>query len=528
MIEFEDVDGWWSDFSALVSFDPSVLQELLYGQAARSSYERRLLHGDVAAALEQLIGTDDRAPRQALLEVARQYELAGKPVQAATRLVRVAETTFAEGADYETALHAGKALALLRTDGARDGSAEVERLFARAALLVLLGGEPSWRAETGGGERLSALAAEAEHAADAAGDDLLRVEARFAAAQLALAYEGLESGVAAYDEVVASARQAGDAVTEFAALLKLGHHRGSLDLREGATALEEARAVLESGRLAERLGPNAITLEQGRLESALGVAKFDLGDYGEADRLLERSVRILSATRLDDDYAWALCFRGQLETALGLWDEAEATLREAIAVFDEVRRALGARGYFLALLGRVALERDPPQLDVARAALEAGRRETHDAKYVSVRPLVDVFWAELLLAQGSESARLEADELLEGAPNYGWVRGEIAMGALRARIALRDERLDDALDLSRAAYDRLAQLGGFVPAVRSEEIVFTHARVLDAVGSAEAAAVYAEVEAILRAKADSLTDPAQRDSLLQRVRLSREILAAAR
>jgi len=45
--------------------------------------------------------------------------------------------------------------------------------------------------------------------------------------------------------------------------------------------------------------------------------------------------------------------------------------------------------------------------------------------------------------------------------------------------------------------------------------------------SPEARACFGEAAGILRAKAESLTDTAQRDSLLQRVRLSREILAAA-
>jgi len=286
---------------------------------------------------------------------------------------------------------------------------------------------------------------------------------------------------------------------------------------------------MTSGRLAERLDPAALALEKGRLDSTLGVAKFDLGDYGDAGALLESSTRILSTTRLDDDYAWALCFLGQLQTALGLWDEAEGSLREAIAVFGDDRRALGSRGYFRSLLGRVGVERDPQQLDVARLELEAGRRETHEAKYVSVEPLVDVHWAELLLAEGTEAARREVDELLAGAPNYGWARSEIAMASLRARIALDEQRLEDARTLSTGAYDRLRSLGGHVPAIRSEEIVFTHARVLDAVSpdSPEARACFGEAAGILRAKAESLTDTAQRDSLLQRVRLSREILAAA-
>ena len=104
------------------------------------------------------------------------------------------------------------------------------------------------------------------------------------------------------------------------------------------------------------------------------------------------------------------------------------------------------------------------------------------------------------------------------------------MASLRARIALEEKRPDDARSLSTGAYDRLHDLGGHVPAIRSEEIVFTHARVLDAVspGSPEAARLLRRGGRDPPAtKADSLSDAAQRDSLLQRVRLSRAILSAA-
>jgi hypothetical protein len=96
MIEAEDIEDWWSDRSALYTFDPGVLQELLYGRYAKSPYERRRRHRAVAEALEALIADDDPPPRTALLEIARHHEAAGQPVEAARRLVAVAEPCFAE------------------------------------------------------------------------------------------------------------------------------------------------------------------------------------------------------------------------------------------------------------------------------------------------------------------------------------------------------------------------------------------------------------------------------------------------
>ena len=440
LITFEDVDDWWGDRSDLVAFDPTVLQELVYSRAAVSPRKRREGHRQVAEAFEALVADVKPRPRQALLEIARHYEEAREPVRAATLLVEVAESTFAQGADRETALHARSALDLLGAEGVRDGNPETERLFARAALLLLLGGEASWRAATVSSERLFALADDAEKAAEACGDAQLRAGAMLASAQLTLAYGGrLETAVDAYAEAVEVAREVGDPVTEFAALLKLGHHRGSIDLHEGAAALEEAQALLASGRLAERLDPDALALEQGHLESALGVAKFDLGAYGEAGGLLDSAVRILSATRLDDDYGWALCFRGQLQTSLGLWDEAEESLRDAIAVFEEEDHSLGARGYFRALLGRVGIEREPQQLDVARRELEAGRQRGAGGEVRSRSSRSSTsYWAELLIAEGAEAGRREAaDELLSVArPRLGACRDRDETRSVRA-IALR-------------------------------------------------------------------------------------------
>jgi hypothetical protein len=51
--------------------------------------------------------------------------------------------------------------------------------------------------------------------------------------------------------------------------------------------------------------------------------------------------------------------------------------------------------------------------------------------------------------------------------------------------------------------------------------------VLEAVGSAEAATFAADAARIVQAKADSLRDDAQRRSFLERVRVSRDVLAAS-
>jgi len=526
MIVVEDGEDWWSDRSSLYAFDPGVLQELLYSRYARSAYERRRRHRAVAVALEALIAADRPPPRLALLEIARHYEDAGDLPAAAWRLVEVAESTFAEGADRETALAAERAAGLLRTALAGSPSdeerQESERLLARAIVLLLLGGEPSWRAGQGGEERLLALVEEAQRAADATGDPVLRANARYAAAPILTGYRGLDEGVAEYRAALDLARAAGDVVGEFAIQVGLGHHLASVSLDEGWDVLQTAHALLASGALAERLHEPAIARETVRLETMIGVAAFDLGRYGEALELLLRSMDALRASRRRDDAAWAAAFLGQLYTALGQYEAAEATLREGIARFAEEPGSLGLRGYLRALLGRVYVEWDPPRLPEAREEMAAGRTETLASGYRGTEPLVESAWAELLLAEG---ALREADAVLEAAPTLGWVRSEIALASLRARVALQEGRVDDAVRLSTAAIEALTAHDGQVPAVRSEEILLTHARVLQAAGSAEAVRFAADAASVVRAKAASLTDPAQRETFLERVRLSRDALA---
>jgi len=142
-----------------------------------------------------------------------------------------------------------------------------------------------------------------------------------------------------------------------------------------------------------------------------------------------------------------------------------------------------------------------------------------------VIPLVEAYWAELLLAEGTEASRRRAEEALAAVESFGWARSEIQIASLRARIALADGRVDDAVELSSRAVAELERRGGAVPAVRSEEILFAHAQVLERAGSAEAARYRDEAARVVREKAESLEDPAQRESFLTRVRLSEDILA---
>ena len=147
MIVVEQGEDWWSDRSNLYSFDPSVLQELLYGRYELSAYERGKRHRAVASPR----GAGRRRPAAAayaLLEIAQHYEDAGDLPMAARRLVEIAESTFSEGADRETACERAARAPASQCAGRRRRRrpAGAQRLLARAIVLLILGGETSWRA----------------------------------------------------------------------------------------------------------------------------------------------------------------------------------------------------------------------------------------------------------------------------------------------------------------------------------------------------------------------------------------------
>jgi tetratricopeptide (TPR) repeat protein len=528
MIRPEKTDGWWRKRSTQYTFDPALYETLLYDRFEERDSERLKRHRLIAEALEELVAADRSPPRHVLLEIARQYEKADESVAAGRLLVRIADSTLREGADRETVANAERAVELLRTslsDGTveDDDRPEAQDLLSRAIVLVLLGGDAGWRASDSdyGLDRLVALADEAEQLASSDG---LRANACFAKARVLTAFGELHDAVTTYEHALGLAD---DPVTRFAILINLGHHLASEDLERGWDRLQEAHALVAGGALAESLGQTAIALETARLESRLGAAAFDLGRYGEALEFLVRCTAALRAQGQRDETAKATTFLGQVYTAIGMYEEGEAALQEAIASFAEEHESLSIRGYLRALLGRLYVKWEPPRLSEAREELAAGRGETLDSGRHSTLPLANTYWAELLLAEGSPSALREADEALSEVASFGWARGEIASSSVRAKIALAEHRVPEAVTLSTHAVRLLNEHNDRVPTVQSEEIFLVHAQVLAAAGSNEAR-VYAEKAAqIVRKKADSLQDPARQTSFLERVRLSRDVTEAA-
>jgi hypothetical protein len=141
---------------------------------------------------------------------------------------------------------------------------------------------------------------------------------------------------------------------------------------------------------------------------------------------------------------------------------------------------------------------------------------------------VEASYAEFLIAEGTRDSLRKAEELLAECPTYGWPRSEIAVRHGRARIAVAEDRLADALAFSSEAVEVLQARRGTVTATRAEEILLTHSQILERTHSSEASSFATQAAEVVRAKARSLADPAQRQSYLTRVEVTRAVLAAAR
>jgi tetratricopeptide (TPR) repeat protein len=167
----------------------------------------------------------------------------------------------------------------------------------------------------------------------------------------------------------------------------------------------------------------------------------------------------------------------------------------------------------------------------AEQVMEEAVRITEATRQLELATLVWNYQAELLMHRGNPRADLDAAERvllrdLREAEQGGYLRSAAQSDCLLARLEMRRGRPEEALRYSTHAVE-LYRTRGDMPAMRTEEILFTHYRVLRARGrDAEAAPFLEEAYAVLEEKAGRLRDPERRASFLERVPLSREIAAA--
>lgn len=424
---------------------------------------------------------------------------------------------------------------LLALDNLRSAPPTEERDRLRVAIidLVLDASTLWWQGQPDRDQKLPirALVREAEDAARRVGDVRLLARVRYRHGQSLVITDGLDEAIAELAEAVALARQVDDAYQEFLALAELGHHSVGKELPRGLTMLREAHALFERHASSFRDGPDGVMadIHWHRLQGLIGVAEFDRGQFDEAERWLRRSMSGLQRINVTPLVVMMANYLGQTLIAAGRYEDAEEVLQSAIQRLRDEREANTYQGYNLALLGKLYLEWD--RVADAEAPILEGWRQTREARPAAILPIVRNYYSELLMHpryrhRDPRTAELLLSETVQECARTGFQRSAIAALSLAAKLALTQGRVADAVELSGQAMAHLERVGT-MPSLRTEEVYLIHYEALMAAGDQAQARHWLERAAqVLEEKAASIGDPDRVATFLERVPVSRVILAA--
>jgi tetratricopeptide (TPR) repeat protein len=432
----------------------------------------------------------------------------------AQREYELALTAYARGELHAAA--AGCAAALRAT------SLDPE-LTVRLSYLYLRATELWWQLNPT--EDVSRLVDRAQDAADRTGDRGLDALIRCLRGRYLIATNGLAEAVRVFAEAAALADESGDRLARLETLSELGHHQVGQNLERGLRTLARAQAVAEEPDPGAAERP-LLLVTRAKLDGLVGVAIFDDGRFSEAETWLRRSVDGLRALGAWDQAALISNYLGQLLVAMGRFEEAEALLAAVLEPLRADADLSTFQGYNLGLLGKLYLEWD--RLEDAETNLEAGWKRLERTRHQAILPLLRNYRGELIMhprfhARDVDAAGRLFEETVTECRRTGFLRSEIMALSLLALASLARGRDDLAASTSRTAIEKLAA-AGTLPALRSEEIYFTHSLALAAAGDRTGSSWYLEqAREVLAAKAATITDPVLREQFLTRVPVSAAI-----
>jgi tetratricopeptide (TPR) repeat protein len=375
------------------------------------------------------------------------------------------------------------------------------------------------------------LIREANEAATTLADDRSHAVAALLAGRYAVGAGTLPEAVALLGDAARYARSSGDELLLLDALTLLGHHTVGLSLTKGAALLDEARSVADRiARLPSALSEPALwDLRVAKLQCMAGVAAFDSGRFDAAEDLLVNAVDGAAAAGFDDLRATATNYLCQMLTGAGRFRAAESLMAAEIELMSDYADDSPHQAYNRALLGKIRIEDGRPQDaedDIVKAWTSLSKHP-HEGTLTLVRN----YLAELLIHNGYAGRDLaRADQLLEESladcRRTGFQRSEIAALCLRAMIYGEQERHTDAYSISGEAKNLLEAAGGCLPALRTEEVYYTHYVASAAIGrDADAASALESARSTVLAKADSIADPQLRAVFLGRVPINAALFA---
>jgi len=413
---------------------------------------------------------------------------------------------------------------------------ERDKRLAEAIELLLNLTEVRWQGNstTGSESELESLAKEAEQAACRCADLPLIARATLLYGKVVLHTRGLVPSLEKLEEAVALSRQCADPAALFVALAEYGRQLPKRDLAAGLSVLREAEQLYHDEPTLHHSSDPVLRHARNLTDMQLGVNMFDAGRFSEAISRLQRCVARLRDDRLQAELPIVLNYLAQVQTAMGAWRDAEASLREALQFEEDRGGPSGWHAYNTALLALV-LTRDPAEWERCQKMAQAGWRETEQTWLVNLVPIVRNLYTEVLLITASaDRAALRtacnlAEETIRETRRTGMVRSEIAGLSLQSRIRLQLGDVPAAARLGREAVAILDRVGD-LPALRTEEVQYHTFVVLQRAGISgrEADTLLTRAFAEVLRKANSIEDASKRERFMEEVPLNRSIKAALR
>jgi len=493
-------------------FIHQLLQQQIYLRLDEN--QRAEYHLEVAEALVKTFG--ENAVQGILLDIARHFTQGHDPGAAASYYLRAARAVASGGAPPEAIALAWRGLHLVREAVAEDAdNGDLGTLRAELIYLLVTASDAGW-VEEDSPETLPALLAEARAASSGGGDDELCARLLRAEGEVLRSRRDVKAARETLAKALRLARQADAAgspeaaVTQMAIMIDLGSVTDMADLEQGLAMLREAQQLyLERLKPAAGGPPPDLARLFYRLQGFIGVAEFDRGNLGAARRELDACIGGMAELGRVYDLPRFQNYRAQMELAAGDFEAAEADVRRALE-----RELPGAwAAYNRALLGKVFLDSERygaagPQLRRAWSEVQA---DPQPALVIPVR----AYLIEYLLRDGATEPELaEAGPLIaqevQDADGGGFAYGVAWGETLGAELALRTGDVDTAQARSSHAVAILeAASKTSLPIVRTEEVLWRHARVLGAAGSSEAERFRALALAVVERKANSLPEDAR-------------------
>ena len=521
------------DESEAYSFENALTHRVFYEKL--SPRERVLYHRRVAEVLERALKSDRTARRSLILRVAHHHDLGNNVEPAARYYWLAAQSCYNDGALTEARELCQKSLDKIRR--LEEGDVEIDRLRAEVIHLLLMASEMNWSSKSAGQQAtpLEELAGEADAAATRTQDLTLMAQIRFVRGQILHVTRSVREALEVMREALELAQKADDSWTQFIIMSRLGHTSAEQSLESALNMLLEAYNLYNT-RLRNSpppgVKPGVVERWYHRLESVIGIGRFDQGNYGEALEWLTKSVTGLERLKMFDYLPAPYNFLAQLHIATGRFEDAETTLGKAIALYKDARELNPWNAYNLALLGKLYIEWE--RVGDAVDPLVRGWQQTQATWDLAMVPLVRNYYAELLMTKeypghNWQDAERLLRETVEESERSGSARTLIAALSLLGRLAVLQDHADKALQFSTRAVEELKQMGMAMPALRTEEVLFSHYQVLThAAQEAEARGYLEQSYDVIRRKASTLKNDGERRLYLERVPLNREIVAAMR